>query len=91
MFFQRAIFLSTAVMILESSVFAHPGHGASEGSGETISHYLLEPTHNWAIVLLVVAISGCAISLRVRRLKRQNVLLCRSNEKQSNSSALIND
>ncbi|QDT33544.1 hypothetical protein [Thalassoglobus polymorphus] len=78
MFFQRVmIAISAVAFFLQSSVFAHPGHGADE-SGESLTHYLVEPFHNWAIILMIALIAGTAISLRLRHSKSQRVSVMRS-------------
>ncbi len=83
MFFQRVmIAISAVAFFFESSAFAHPGHGADE-SGESLTHYLVEPFHNWAIILMVALIAGTAISLRLRNSKSQRASVLRT-KKDSN-------
>jgi urease accessory protein len=41
-------------------VWAHPGHGQHAHDGFSLIHYLSEPDHVAAIVLVVVLIAGLA-------------------------------
>lgn len=44
------------ILFAPVSLFAHPGHGVTEG--HTITHYLTEPVHAIAIFSALVIIAG---------------------------------
>jgi hypothetical protein len=63
---QLTIFL--AALCFSALAQAHSGHGR-DGGDSTLLHYLSEPEHVAALVLLVAVIGG-AIGLRRRRRRR---------------------
>lgn len=42
------------LLLIPLSLFGHGGHGISDGN--SIYHYLINPAHNWLIILAVVFI-----------------------------------
>ncbi len=55
----------TACLTTTGSLLAHPGHGVTEG--DSVVHYLIEPTHIGPVVLL--ALAGLATGRWLKRRK----------------------
>ena len=64
MAFHRFLFIIVVSMSTSSLLVAHGGHGHTDG--DTIAHYLNEPVHIIAIVLMVAVLAG-PIALRYLR------------------------
>ncbi|MBT5019962.1 hypothetical protein OAF42_02675 [Planctomicrobium sp.] len=60
-----------AFFLTGSALWAHPGHGAT--APETVTHYLIEPSHAcWLLFSAVIASSGVLYS-RFKKLKSSKV------------------
>ena len=66
------IFVSTAIVLTLSlgSAIAHPGHGDPAVQNGVV-HYLASPIH--FIPVICMAVAGAAISLTIRRHRKQQV------------------
>jgi hydrogenase/urease accessory protein HupE len=60
----KKIFATMSGLAAAPVLFAHPGHGETEGF--TIIHYFTEPTHAVVTVLAVAAVIGLYQYLRRR-------------------------
>lgn len=54
-----------------TELWAHPGHGST--SGQSISHYIVEPVHAALLLLLGVGIASAIAYWIVKRSKRAKV------------------
>lgn len=60
------VFFSTG-----STLWAHPGHGAT--APETVTHYLIEPTHAWWLLLFAAIVAAGVLYSRFKKLKSSKV------------------
>lgn len=58
-----ALFAGLAAL-LATPVFAHPGHGVSEG--QSLLHFMSEPEHVGLALLAVALIAGAIVAVRRR-------------------------
>ena len=65
----RRTALMLFAMTATTTLFAHDGHGRTEGS--SILHYLSEPYHAIALFLGVASIAGALLIVRRRRTARR--------------------
>jgi hypothetical protein len=64
----RAVMVAAMVCLaMAETTLAHPGHGVLVEDGNSASHYVLEPSHGAAAV--VVAILGLAFAMVIRQLR----------------------
>lgn len=65
----RKIFLTCFIIFLMNSshLFAHPGHGSTEG--QSLIHYLMEPMHAMVLgaVVLMIAFSSTYMILKMKK------------------------
>ena len=60
------------LMINSASLFAHPGHGHTDG--HSLTHYLMEPMHAMVLgaVILMIAFSSTYLILKMKKRAKEN-------------------
>lgn len=72
-YFKKIILTSILIFIINSTtLFAHPGHGHTEG--HSLTHYLMEPMHAMVLgaVVLMIAFSSTYLILKMKKRAKEN-------------------